>query len=103
MILAGFGGNGWARDASWSFVKKQWKTLTARYKGGSVGLLGHILEGATMSFVTQAAYEDVKSFFHAHPIAGTERTMKQALEVIAANRRWAERDRRDVGEWLAHL
>ena len=74
--------------------------LTDRYKGGSVGLLGHILEGATMGFISKEAYQDVKAFFHARPVPGAERTMKQSLEVIAANHRWAERDRDDICAWL---
>jgi puromycin-sensitive aminopeptidase len=100
VVLAGFGSNRAARDRAWKFVKDSWKTISARFGGGNVGLLAHILEGSTESFTTREALTDVERFFKSHPVPGTERATRQAVEIIRANLRWLARDAKGVAEWL---
>ncbi|MBI4313607.1 MAG: ERAP1-like C-terminal domain-containing protein [Candidatus Omnitrophica bacterium] len=100
-VLAGFGSNPAARAQNWRFVKSEFRTLTQRYPGGSVTLLGRILEGAAASFITEDELKDAETFFRKHPLAGTERTIRQTLEFIRANIRWAKRDQQDVSAWLS--
>ncbi len=100
VILAGFGGNAPARGINWHFVKSQWEKITALYHSGSVGLLGHILEGATSGFSEISEFKDVNDFFKTHPVSGTERTRKQSLEVIQSNIAWRERDSKDIQTWF---
>jgi len=102
VILAGFGGNKAARHTAWKFNKGQFKELRKRYEGGSVSLLGYILEGSVTGFNTAADLADVKAFFAKHPVQGIERTMKQALEIIRSNIRWTAKSRKDVEGWLLH-
>ncbi len=76
------------------------KDLLARYGGGNVSLLGRILEGATTGFKKKEDLKDVQAFFKKHPIAGIERTMKQALEIIQSNIKWQPRAEKDVARWF---
>jgi puromycin-sensitive aminopeptidase len=100
VILAGFGSNGSARGASWAFIQANWKKLTDLYKSGSVGLLGHILEGSTCGFSDEKDEKAVSAFFKAHPVPGTERTRSQTLEVIRSNIAWKKRDLSKLLSWL---
>ncbi len=100
VVLAGFGSNRAARECAWKFVKDNWKTISARFGGGNVGLLAHILEGSTESFTTREALADVRRFFKSHPVPGTERATRQAVEIIRANVRWLARDAGGVAQWL---
>lgn len=101
LILGGFGSNQKARDANWKFIKQNWKALTERYSGGAVTMLGHILEGAVSSFNDLRSLEDIRRFFHSHRVPGTERTMKQSLEMIQSNITWRKRDAKDVQQWFS--
>ncbi len=96
VILAGFGSNAKARTAAWKFIKSKWKKITQMYRSGSVGLLGHILEGSTAAFTEVNELKDVADFFRRHPVPGTERTRLQTLELIRANIAWKKRDRLDL-------
>jgi len=100
VILAGFGSNGRARGIAWRFIKTQWKKITTMYKSGSVGLLGHILEGSTAGYSDETDLRDVRAFFQKHPVPGTERTRSQTLELIRANIAWKRRDRDALVAWL---
>ncbi len=100
VILAGFGSNPSGRHAAWNFVKKNWKTLVNRYSGGGVSMLGRIMEGATAGYSSPDALTEVKKFFKANPIPGTERTVKQTLEIIQSNIAWKRRDSENVRKWL---
>jgi len=100
VILASFGSNAAGRHLAWKFNKGQFKELFKRYEGGSVSLLGHILEGSVTGFNTAEDLADVKAFFTKHPVQGIERTMKQALEIIQSNIRWTAKSRKDVESWL---
>lgn len=100
VILAGFGSNAKARELSWKFIKSHWKKIAAMYRSGSVGLLGHILEGSTAAFSEAGELKDVEAFFRGHPVPGTERTRRQALELIRANIAWKKRDQRALRECL---
>ena len=101
VILAGFGSNGRARSEAWKFIKTQWKKITTMYKSGSVGLLGHILEGSTAGFSEESQFRDVRAFFQKHPVPGTERTRSQTLELIRANIAWKRREGDVLAAWLS--
>ncbi len=101
IILAGFGSNVTARGRNWDFIRSRWPKLIERYKGSSVTLLGRILEGAVSGFIRETDLAEVRRFFGSHPVQGTERTMRQSLEVIACQARWAPRAATETTQWLA--
>jgi aminopeptidase N len=103
VILAGFGSNGSARAIAWAFVKSRWNKIRSMYKSGSVGLLGHILEGSAGGFSEEAERKDVRAFFDKHPVPGTERTRLQTLELIRANVSWKKRDKEEIVRWLRRV
>ena len=66
----------WGRDAAWSFVTREWSTLTKRL-GVFMGLPNIV--GATGNFCSAAAATNVKQFFAAHPVPSAERCPPGAL------------------------
>lgn len=101
-ILGGFGSNRHGRHQAWAYNKKNVKELRRRYEGGSVAsMLGHIFEGSSTGFNKPAELKDVETFFKQNKIAGIERTMKQAVEIIRSNIRWTARDSKLTADWLA--
>lgn len=100
VLLAGFGSNGRVRGQNWNFIRSRWKKITTMYKSGSVGLLGHILEGSTAGFSDEKDRREVRTFFCEHPVPGTERTRSQTLELIGANIAWKRRDKKNLIAWL---
>lgn len=102
-ILGGFGSNRHGRHQAWAYNKKNVKELRKRYEGGSVAsMIGHIFEGSSTGFTQASELKDVETFFKQNKIAGIERTMKQSLEIIRSNIRWASRDSKVAAEWLAN-
>lgn len=100
-VLGGYGSSREVRHQAWDFVKSNFKELRARYEGGSVAsLLGHILEGSVTGFNKPEELKDVETFFKKNPVAGVERTMKQSLEIIRSNIRWASRGSKEASGWL---
>ncbi len=99
-VLASFGGNDHGRHQAWAFIKAHMKDLMARYTGGSISLLGRILEGASTGFKTPEELRDVETFFKKYPVNGIERTMKQSLEIIRSNIRWQPRAQAEILAWF---
>ena len=100
VLLAGFGANQSARELNWHFVKTHWKDIARRYESGSVGLLGHILEGSASGFKDKKHLKEARQFFKSHRVPGTERTCKQTIEMIENGIAWLSRDSEEVGRWL---
>jgi puromycin-sensitive aminopeptidase len=100
VILSTFGGNPEGRKPAWNFIKTHFEKLKERYSGSVATMLGRILEGSTSGFLTREDFEDAKEFFKNNPIPGTERAMKQSLEVIQSSIAWSKRDQSDIANWL---
>jgi aminopeptidase N len=71
------------RDAArlvWEYMKSHWGEIEKKFSGptvaGMVGVAGVLCE--------KGAREEVSSFFAAHPVPGSERGLRQALERIDA-------------------
>ncbi len=68
------------------------------YEGGFI--LSRIVK-MSANFASEAKAAEVEAFHAAHPVAGTERTVKQTLESIRLNAQWLQRDEKNLLEWLA--
>ncbi len=66
------------RDRVWQFIKTHWNAVQADLTTD----LGSYLVSSTGSFCTDAARDDVKSFFAAHPVPASEAALRHALENI---------------------
>jgi hypothetical protein len=70
-----------ARDATWDFVRGNWKRVSKRVSPG----LASRLVGALPALQTPARKREVASFFREHPLPTATRTLKQALERFDLN------------------
>lgn len=91
-----------ARALAWEFLKTNWELVVKRYHEGGLAILPRTLDGIASGFTGKEEREDVETFFKAHRLEGTSRTIKQILETISANIKWLERDTKDIKNWLAN-
>ena len=98
-VVAGVAANNRGRDLAWEFLKEQWDEFDRRYGGGGFGLMR--LVAITNSFTTNERRDDVAAFFEAHPTPAAERTIRQALERIALNVAWLDRNREELARHFA--
>jgi len=78
-LLAGLMARPAARDTTWTFVKAQWPALTQKL--GTFQGIPQIV-GATGSFCSLEAADDVRKFFVQNPVRSSARTLQQAVERI---------------------
>ena len=90
--------NNKGRSLAWDFLKDQWDEFDRRYGGGGFGLMR--LVAITNAFTTNEQRNDVEAFFEAHPTPAAERTIRQALERIALNVAWLDRNRDELALYL---
>ena len=98
-VIAAVAANNKGRDLAWEFLKEQWDEFDRRYGSGGFGLMR--LVAITNSFTTNEKRDDVASFFEANPTPAAERTIRQALERIALNAAWLERNREELRRYFA--
>jgi len=86
-----------SQQATWQFVKTQWTTLTAKL-GTFQGIPAIV--GATGSFCSAGAAQDVREFFARNPVPAADRALRQALERIENCAALAERQSPALTAWL---
>ena len=97
-VVAAVAANHRGRHLAWDFLKEKWDEFNRRYGSGGFGLMR--LVSITNAFTSHAMREDVAAFFAEHPTPAAERTIRQALERIALNAAWLERNRREVAQYF---
>ena len=93
-VVAAVAANNRGRNLAWEFLKERWDEFDRRYGGGGFGLMR--LVAITNAFTTNEQRNDVETFFEAHPTPAAERTIRQALERIALNVAWLDRNRDEL-------
>ena len=93
-VVSAVAANNRGRNLAWDFLKEKWEEFDRRYGGGGFGLMR--LVAITNSFTTNEKRDDVAAFFEAHPTPAAERTIRQALERIALNVAWLNRNRDEL-------
>ena len=93
-VVSAVAANSRGRDLAWEFLKEQWDEFDRRYGGGGFGLMR--LVAITNSLTTNEKRDDVAAFFEDHPTPAAERTIRQALERIALNVAWLDRNREEL-------
>ena len=66
------------RDETWQYMKDNWDKVKAQL----TTTMGAYVVGATAGFCSDAAREDVQSFFAAHPVPASDVSLKHAVERI---------------------
>ena len=97
-VVSAVAANNRGRNIAWDFLKEQWDEFDRRYGSGGFGLMR--LVAITNSFTSNEKRDDVASFFEEHPTPAAERTIRQALERIALNVAWLERNREELGRYF---
>jgi aminopeptidase N len=97
-LIGGLLGRPESRDATWSFIKTNWETLTNR-----LGVFQGIprIAGAVSAFCSPDTKAEVEQFFKEHPVPAAERTLLQAFERIDNCAAVKERQASAASMWLA--
>ena len=93
-VVSAVAANNQGRNLAWDFLKEKWDEFDRRYGSGGFGLMR--LVAITNAFTSNEKRDDVAAFFEAHPTPAAERTIRQALERIALNVAWLERNRAEL-------
>ena len=97
-VVSAVAANHKGRRLAWDFLKERWDEFDRRYGSGGFGLMR--LVAITNTFTSTAMRDDVAAFFEAHPTPAAERTIRQALERIALNAAWLERNRSELAGYF---
>lgn len=85
------------RDQTWNYIKANWDKVQAQLTTE----MGGYLVGSTSSFCSIEARNDVESFFAAHKLATTERTLQHAIESINGCIEFRALQGENLKRWLA--
>ena len=86
-------------DLAWNFIKAHWNDLIKKAGGGIAGAAG-VAFGGTGSFCDAQKRDDVKAFYDAHQIQGSQRGFKAAQESINYCIDMKERQQQPLAQWL---
>ncbi len=89
-----------ARQATWDFMRKNYDALSDK-TGGGLGGFGIFL-GAAEAFCSPDKAQEVQQFFAQHPIQGTERNQKEAIESINSCATLKQQQQGTLSAWLKH-
>jgi aminopeptidase N len=87
-----------SQNATWDFMRQNFDELMKK-TGGGLGGVGIFLYGAQSFCSTQKA-DELKQFFDQHPIQGTERNQKEAIESINACVELSGQQQNKLAAWL---
>jgi puromycin-sensitive aminopeptidase len=87
-----------AREPTWDFMRKNYDALSDK-TGGGLGGFG-IFMGAAESFCSPEKAQEVEQFFQQHPIQGTERNQKEAIESIHSCATLKQQQQSTLAAWL---
>jgi aminopeptidase N/puromycin-sensitive aminopeptidase len=93
-----FGGalrNPATRELGWSFVKTRWSEVRPKTEGP----FGSIVFAAE-TFCDARLRNDVLQFFTEHPLDGSDRPLRGALETMDSCIRMKEQQARNLANWL---
>ena len=65
-------------DKAWKYIQDNWEKVKAQFTTE----MGAVLVGSTSNFCSAEARDGVKSFFAAHPVASSDKSLHHAIERI---------------------
>jgi hypothetical protein len=81
---------------AWGWTKDHWQDVEAKLTMSS----GARVVFSTRNFCEAPARDDVQSFFAAHKVASSERTLKQSIEAVNACISFRDHQQHDLSAWL---
>jgi aminopeptidase N/puromycin-sensitive aminopeptidase len=70
--------NNATREQAWKYIQDNWDKVKAQFTTE----MGAVLVGSTSNFCSAEARDGVKSFFAAHPVASSDKSLHHAIERI---------------------
>lgn len=95
LLLVGTLRNPAGREVAWSFVKTHWRDESAKIEGP----FGSIVS-ATSGFCDARLRDGVKQFFTEHPVPGSDRPLRQAIESMENCIRMKDQQAHHLAAWL---
>ena len=85
------------RPQTWAYMKGNWDKVHAQFTIAS----GSRVVKATGNFCSAGDRADVQQFFASHPVASTERTLRDALNSIDTCIKFRTQQQSNLQQWLA--
>jgi aminopeptidase N len=97
-LLQGLVGNPKTRDLAWEFVRQHYDEINKKTGGGLGGI--YVFLGIAESFCDAQKRDEVVQFFQQHPMPGTERNQKEAVESINSCIALRDQQQTKLSAWL---
>ncbi|XP_050364459.1 aminopeptidase M1-like [Argentina anserina] len=76
------------RETAWTWLKNNWEHISKTW--GSGFLITRFVSATVSHFASLDKVKEVEEFFKAHPNPAITRTLKQSIERVKINAKWAE-------------
>jgi aminopeptidase N/puromycin-sensitive aminopeptidase len=96
MLAIPLGGSD-TREFAWQYIQQNWDKVTGQLTKWSLGAIA----GATGSFCSAESRDQVKAFFAAHAVKGSERSLSRAVDQINDCIELRANQEGNLKEWLA--
>jgi len=97
-LIAACAHNRKASLQTWLFIQANWPAILKRFQQSSA--LSRIIASVGNNLTSPKHLDEFRNFFEQQPHPGADRAVKQALERIASNAAWVERDFESTAAWL---
>ncbi len=99
-VVVGVAANPLGRALAWNFFKENFDTFNNRYGAGG-SMVQSLVAGITNLFSSETQFDDVRSFFEAHPFPATQSAIEKSLESIKAQSLFRQNQLTAMCGWLA--
>lgn len=100
-LMGSISGNRVGEAIVWDYVREYWPEISTRFGLGERNL-GRMIPTITSRFTTKTKLVEMENFFAKYPDAGAGATARiQALETVANNIKWLEKNQKPIEEWLS--
>lgn len=99
VLLGSISLNPLGRWRAWEFVKTNWEAIFTSF-GSNLSSFNNILRSVLTRFSSQAAYDDIETFFKTKDTKGFERIIEQSLDITKTSAQWIGRDAGVIRTWL---
>lgn len=89
------------RHLVWQHIQDNWASWYARFKGGAIILIPHVLQGCLSGFRETEKADEIRIFFEKNSCPEAERALRQTSESIYKNARQVKREQEALGKWLS--
>jgi len=88
------------QEVAWDYLREHWDQVAAQFATGTDGNAGNRLITATNTFCSADREAEVRQFFTAHPIRGSQRPLAEALNTIHSCTQLRAEQRTNLDSWV---